>query len=260
MSMVSCQDVIDVDLDTAEPRLVIDASLDWTKGTNGNSQFIKLTLTAPYFDDSVPPATGAIITVTDSNNNTFSFVEQDNSGIYVNNSFIPEISGDYNLTIVYDNETYIASETLTSVASIDFVEQKNDGGFSGEEIELKAFYTDPAGIENFYLFEFMVVKDNSLSLIVYDDIFTDGNQIFAFYSSEDLEAGDELIIKNFGISERTFQFTNLLLEQTNENDGSPFEAQPATVRGNCVNQTNPENFPLGYFRVTESDVITYTVQ
>lgn len=260
LSIVSCQDVIEVKLDTAEPKLVIDASLSWVKGTNGSSQFIKLSLTAPYFDDTIPPATGALVTVTDSNNNTFDFLEQENSGVYINENFIPEMGGIYNLTIIYDNETYVGTETLMPVAPIDFVEQKNDGGFSGEEIEIKAYYTDPAGIKNFYLFEFIVISDNSLSLEVYDDEFTDGNQIFAFYSNEDLKPGDELFIRNSGISERTYEFTNLLLEQTNENDGSPFEAQPATVRGNCVNQTNPENYPLGYFRVTETDVLTYTVQ
>lgn len=260
ISVVSCQDVIDVDLDTAEPRLVIDASLNWIKGTDGKSQFIRLTQTAPYFADEVPPANGAVIFVTDSNNNTFNFLEQQNTGVYVNDSFIPIINGVYNLTVVYEDETYLATETLMPVVPIDTVEQKNDGGFSGEDIEIKAFYTDPAGIENFYLFEFMVLKDNSLSLNVYDDEFTDGNQIFAFYSDEDLVTGDELLIRNSGISERTYEFANLLIEQTGENNGSPFEAQPATVRGNCINQTNPSNFPLGYFRVTETDVVTYIIQ
>lgn len=260
ISVVSCQEVIDIDLNTAEPKLVIDASLSWTKETNGNFQFIKLTLTAPFFDTTVPPATGALVTVTDSSNNTFNFTEDESTGIYINENFIPVIDGVYSLTIVYNNETYVATETLTSVVPIDFVEQKNDGGFSGEDIEIKAYYTDPAGIKNHYLFEFMVLDSNTLSLEVYDDEFTDGNQIFAFYSDEDLKSGDELVIRNSGISERTYEFTNLLLEQTNESGGGPFEAQPATVRGNCINQTNPENFPLGYFRVTETDVVTYIVE
>ena len=34
----SCEDVIDVDVNNAEPRLVIEASLDWEKGTAGNGQ------------------------------------------------------------------------------------------------------------------------------------------------------------------------------------------------------------------------------
>ncbi|MEC3908521.1 DUF4249 domain-containing protein [Tamlana sp. 2201CG12-4] len=258
--ITSCQDVIDVELNTTDPKLVIDASLNWIKGTSGNNQFIRLTLSAPYFDSEIPPATGATVTVTDSKNNTFNFIEDNNTGLYINNNFIPEIDGIYNLSIIYNNETYTATERLYAVVPIDFVEQKDDGGFSGEEIEIKAFYTDPPGIENFYLFEFLVTNKNTLSLEVYDDEFTDGNQIFAFYSDEDLETGDELIIRNSGISERTYQFINILLQQTDEDSGDPFETQPATVRGNCINQTNPSNFPLGYFRVTETDVFTYTVK
>ena len=78
----SCEDVIDVNLNTAEPKLVIDASINWFKGTIGNEQQIKLSLTAPYFNTSVPPANGAIVSVSDSNSNTFNFIEEGNSGVY----------------------------------------------------------------------------------------------------------------------------------------------------------------------------------
>ena len=260
LSIVSCEDVIDVELNNAEPKLVIDASLRWIKGSDGQSQEIKLTLSAPYFDTSVPPATGAQVIVTDAADNTYNFIEEGGTGIYKTSNFVPVIGGEYRLTIVYENETYTGTETMMSVVPINRVEQKNDGGFSGEEIELKAFYTDPAGIENFYLFEFLVVNKSTLSLEVYDDEFTDGNEIFAFYSDEDLKAGDELLIANSGVSQRAYDFLNILLQQTDENGGDPFETQPATVRGNCINQTNPDNFPLGYFRVTETDIVTYIVQ
>jgi len=257
---VSCQDVIDVELNTAEPRLVIDASIHWLKGTTGNSQMVKLSLTAPYFDDSVPPATGALVSISDSSGNTFNFAEESSTGIYKNETFIPVIGEKYNLNIVYNDETYIASETMVPVVPIDFIEQANDGGFSGDEIEIKAFYTDPANEKNFYLFEFLVSERNSSTIEVYDDIFTDGNQIFAFYSEDELVSGEELIIKNSGISGRTYEFLNILVQQTDDDSGDPFETQPATVRGNCINQTNPSNFPLGYFRVSETDIFTYMVE
>ncbi|WP_298346513.1 DUF4249 domain-containing protein [uncultured Algibacter sp.] len=258
--LVSCEDVIDVDVNSSEPRLVIDASIHWLKNTPGNSQFIKLSLTAPFFDNDIPAASGAVVSVSDSNNNVFNFIEDGNSGIYRNENFNPILGEVYSLNILYNNEIYVATETMTPVASIDMVEQKDDGGFSGEEIEIKAFYTDPENTENYYLFEFSVISRNTSTLEVYDDEFTNGNQIFAFYSNENLEAGDELIITNSGISERTYEFLNILLQQTDEDSGDPFETQPATVRGNCINQTNPDNFPLGYFRVSETDVLTYIVE
>ncbi|WP_370480254.1 DUF4249 domain-containing protein [Tamlana flava] len=256
----SCEDVINLDLKNSEPRLVIDASINWEKGTDGKFQTIKLSLTAPYFDTEIPPATGAIVTVTDLKNNAFSFVEEGNSGIYNNDSFIPEIGETYYLYVTYNNELYTATETLMPVVPIESVEQKNDGGFSGNEIELKAFYTDPKDIENFYLFEFDIVKFESTFFEVYEDKFTDGNRIFAFYSNEDIALDDEIKITNYGISKRAYEYYNILLQQTDENSGDPFETQPATLRGNCINQTNPDNFPLGYFKISETDVFTYLIE
>ncbi len=256
----TCEEVVDLNLKTAEPRLVIDASLNWIKDTDGRTQYIKLSLTAPYYNTTVPPATGARITITDDNNNSFEFIEEGNTGIYTNLNFIPEINGVYNLTITYNNEIYVATESLKPVVAIESVEQKNDGGFSGEDTEIKAYYTDPKNIKNYYLFEFIKTNSNILSLDVYEDEFTDGNRIFAFYSDDTLESGDELIIKNYGISQQYFEFMNILLAQSDNNSGAPFQTQPATIRGNCINQTNPDHYPLGYFRASEVAVFQYTIE
>jgi hypothetical protein len=256
----SCEDVIDLDIPTSEPKLVIDASINWFKGSSGNEQEIKLTLSAPYFDSEIPPGNGAQVMVTDANNNTFEFIEEGNSGIYKNNSFIPVIDDIYYLNINYNGEIYSATESLKSVSEIDYVEQNDNGGFSGEETELKAFYTDPENEENYYFFEFTSNIPVIPSLEVYKDEFVNGNQIFGFYTEEDLEAGDIVTIRNYGISQRFYEFMFILLQQNSEDGGGPFETQPATVRGNCSNQTNPDNYPLGYFRLSEVDELIYTVQ
>jgi hypothetical protein len=256
----SCEDPIDVNLDTAAPKLVIDASINWFKGTSGNIQEIKLSLTAPYFNLSVPPANNAIVSVTDQNNTTFNFVEDAASGIYRTDSFMPVIDGIYDLTIEYNGETYTATETLKSVSSVEFVEQINDGGFSGDETEIKAYYTDPGNETNYYFFEFINNIPTIPTLEVYDDEFTNGNQIFAFYSEEDLRPGNELLITNYGVSERFYEFMFILLQQGGSEAGSPFEVQPSTVRGNCKNDTNPSNFPLGYFRLSQADTFSYTIE
>jgi hypothetical protein len=260
IALTSCEDVIDLNLNTSEPRLVIDASLNWIKGTTGNEQKIKLTLTAPYFDTTVPPANGAQVVIKDADNNTFNFIEESNTGIYINNNFIPEINKTYILEIIYKGETYTGTESLKSVVPIDYVEQKNDGGFSGNETELKAYYTDPADQENYYFFEFKSDVVEIPSLEVYKDEFTNGNQIFGFYSEEDLNPGNQVVIRNYGISKRFYEFMFLLLQQNSTDTGGPFETQPATIRGNIVNQTNSDNFPLGYFRLSEVDELVYTVE
>lgn len=256
----SCEDTIELNLNNAEPRLVIDASINWQKGTIGNEQAIKLSLTAPFFNEIIPPVNGAEVTVVDSNNTSFIFLEDGTTGIYRNDNFIPVLNESYTLNITYNNETYTATETMKSVVPIDFVEQNNEGGFSGEETELKAYYTDPANEANFYFFEFISNIPVIPSLEVYEDEFTDGNQIFGFYTEEELEAGDEVTIRNYGISQQFFNYMFILLQQNNDEGGGPFETQPATVRGNCINTNNPDNYPLGYFRLSEFDEVTYVVQ
>jgi hypothetical protein len=52
----------------------------------------------------------------------------------------------------------------------------------------------------------------------------------------------------------------ILLQQGSDDGGGPFETQPATVRGNCINITNPNNYPFGYFRLSEVDEVIYTIE
>lgn len=259
-TLYSCEDIIDVNIPNAEPKLVIEASINWFNGTQGNAQEIKLTQSAPYFNNNVPPANNATVSITDSSNTTFIFTEVNASGIYKNTTFIPVLNQEYTLNITYKNEEYKATETLTSVTPIDYIMQKNDGGFSGEDIEIKAFYTDPENQENYYFFEFITDISVLPTLEVYEDEFFNGNQIFAFFTEEDLEAGDALIIRNYGISNQFYEYMNILLQQSNQSGGGPFQTQPATVRGNCVNTTNPNNFPLGYFRLSQANQLIYTVE
>ena len=256
----SCEDVIDIELNNAEPRLVVEASINWLKGTSGNEQTVKLSLTAPYFDKTIPPANGAIVTITDQNDNHYNFIEQGTSGLYKNSNFMPHLNSTYRLNIKYKDEIYSATEVLKPVVPIDYVEQNLEGGFSGEETELKAYYSDPLDETNFYLFEFISDIPLIPSLSIYDDKYNNGNQNFGFYTEEDLDVGDQVIIRNYGVSERFYNYMFILLQQNSSAGGGPFETQPASVRGNCVNQTHPENFPLGYFRLSEMSQLTYTVQ
>ena len=257
---LSCEDVINLDLENEERRLVIEASINWVKGTTGNQQIVKLSLTSPYFSDVIEPANNALVTISDDNNNSFIFNEIGSSGIYRTVNFIPSTGEKYYLTIQYNNETYLAEETLTSVSDIDFIQQGNEAGLFGEDIELKAYFSDPVAEGNYYLFEFkpdiFIIPD----LNVYEDRFTNGNQMFGYYSDEDLESGQNVVIKNYGISKEFYNYMFILLQQNSQDTGGPFETQPATVKGNCINTTNPENYPLGYFRLSEVDEIVYTIE
>lgn len=255
-SLISCEDVIDVDLDQSEPRLVVEASIIWNKDTDGNQQSIKLSKTTGFYAQQNTPVVDAEIRVSDENGRSLPFRHQEN-GVYTTSYFQPIIGMTYTLEIRYENEIYTAKEQLTAVSSIDFVEQTAEGGFNGDDIEIKAYYTDPPNEQNFYLFKFYTDKVN---LEFYEDEFTNGNQIFGYYSSEELEPNDLIEIEIQGISKKYYEYLFILRSQIGTNEGGPFETMPSMVKGNIVNQTNKENYPFGYFRLSEADSISYQIQ
>lgn len=259
LSFISCEEVVNVDLKTAEPRLVVDANIDWQKGTDGKTQTIKLTTTAGYYDTVIPAATGAIVSVSSSANEVFDFIE-DTPGTYVCQSFVPKINEVYTLTIVYQGETYTATETLLATPTIKRVEQRNDGGFTGEDIEIKFFFDDFPNETNYY---FAAIKNPKKAIPQYgvlEDRYFQNNEMPIIYSDPDLTSGDVLPSRLYGISKTYFNYMNILLAQTGVTSGGPFTTPPATVRGNIVNQTNFDNYALGYFRLGEMEFLEYTVE
>lgn len=257
---IACEDVVNIELDTAPAKLVIDASLKWEKGTTGNEQTIKLTTTTDFYATTIPVASGAVVFVRDENGNQFDFIETPGTGNYVCTNFISAINRNYTLTVIYNGQTYTASEKLIAVPTIDSVEQNNNGGFTGSEIEVKFFFQDNGIDDNFYLTQFNTSYRLLPDYDVIDDEFFQGNQMFGLYSNEDLKTNDQIQFTLHGISERYYNYMNVLLGIAGTNGGSPFQTPPATVRGNIINQTNFDNFALGYFSVSETDQQTYIVQ
>lgn len=257
-TVTSCEEVIDLDLDESEPRLVIDASMLWYIGTPGNNQQIKLSETIGFYEEGIEPVIDAEVIINTGNGEEFIFAHQEN-GIYQNSNFIPEFDENYTLEISYNDELYTATSSFVPVAGIDYIEQNDEGGFTREDLEVEVFFTDPAGEDNFYLFSFSNITTSKFSLEIYEDEFTDGNQVSSSYSNEDLAAENEIHITMEGISEPFYNYLFILRSQGGNNGGGPFQSQPATVKGNIVNQTKPENYPFGYFRLSEVDSTTYIV-
>lgn len=257
----SCEDVVDIPLDTANPKLVIDANIHWQKGTTGNEQKIKLSTTGNYYSSTIPTVSGAMVYINNSSNTIFNFTETiAGSGEYVCNNFIPVVNEIYTLTVIHQGATYTSTEKLLATPPINYIEQTLENGFGEEEIQVKFFYQDNGAEDNFYL---IGVKNPNFSIPEYgviEDKFFQGNQMFGIYRSPDIKANDVLEISVQGISERYFNYMNKLLNIAGSSNGSPFATPPATLRGNIVNQTNIENYPLGYFHLSEIDRRSYVVQ
>jgi hypothetical protein len=249
-----------VDLDTAAPKLVIDASIDWIKGTAGNEQKIKLSTTTGYYSTAFPTVSGADIVITNSANTVFSFRENPGTGEYFCTDFHPVIGEAYTLRVVLNGETYTATETCTGVPDIENnIVQNNTGGFRGDEVEIKYFYQDNGNEENYYLHRVQSPVSAFPDYKAKDDGKSQGNLMQEIFSDEDLKAGDMINIRLYGISRRYYDYFRKLLTASGASKG-PFQTIPGSVRGNIINQTHFENFAYGYFRLSEVAVRDYTVR
>lgn len=257
----SCQDVVDIPLNTDKPRLVIDASINWEKGTSGANQTIKLTTTTNFYSNKIPVVSGATITVTNSSNVVFNFIETPNTGLYLCNNFVPILNADYTLNISSNGQNYSATQTLKSVAPILNVTQEVQTGVVRNNIlKFNANYVDPANVDNYYLYKYIFPRDIKARYNNDEDTFFQGNPFFSIAFKDELVPGDLVKITHYGITKEYYNYMNILLSVSGSQGGGPFQSPPATVRGNIKNTTDFGNFPFGYFRLSESSTFNYTVQ
>ncbi|WP_116788418.1 DUF4249 domain-containing protein [Flavobacterium psychrotrophum] len=257
--LTGCEEVVDVDLETAAPRLVIDASINWEKETPGTVQTIKLTTTTGYYNTEIPVVSNATVFITNSRGFVYNFTETPGTGSYVCANFLPESGQTYVLTVINDGQTYTATETLYDVPNVTHIQQTDNGGFLGEDKEVRFFFNDPADEENYYMVRYDTDVIPFPEYDVMEDRFTNGNEMFNYFSHEDLKTGDKLDIKLYGISKQYYNYMAKLLDVAGGSGGGPFTTPPATVRGNVVNQTDESNYALGYFRLSQVYQFTYPV-
>ncbi|WP_257670087.1 DUF4249 domain-containing protein [Parapedobacter tibetensis] len=255
-SFVGCEEVIDVDLDETESRLVIDATLTWEKGTDGATQKIKLSTTTDYYAAEVPPVSGATVSVSNAAGQRFDFVENPGTGEYVCADFVPELNGVYELEVVVGDQTYTATETLVPVPEISRAEQRVLDIF-GDNIEVRFYFNDDGEAEHFYFTELMTDLERFPQYALLDNQYAEGNELFQSFIHEELSSGDEIRMRLLGISRQFYNFMALILSSAGDN---PFSTPPANIRGNIVNQTTAENYAFGYFRLSEIDVAVYAVE
>lgn len=254
----SCEEVIDVELPTSETRLVIDAIIGYNDN-NGEPITIgqiTLTLTAPFLNAEVQPARDAQVFIT--NEDTGSRIEllESEPGIFRDGFPNLEFGVDYTIEVIYQNNVYTATEQLQRTGEITSLRQ--DDGFlldEEKETEIVVSFNDVPDERNYYLFAFGL--DNYL---VSDDEFYQNSSLTFSYFYEDLEPNDVITITLLGIDQQFANYVNLALVQAGEDGGGPFQVPTATVKGNIVNTTEPDNFPFGYFALGEFDVQLFTVE
>lgn len=255
----SCEDVIDLELESSKPRLVIDAqfSVYTTETPVRTNGLIKLSLTTDFFSTEQSPVTNATVSITDLNSGTvYPFTSNGTAGYYqsLTTTFTPEFNTRYKLDINYDNEDYTSETTLIPTVPIDNVEQGDGILFDEDDTELIVSFTDHVNRDDFYIFDL----DFGEFLTTSDEFFQGETFKFSYYY-DDLSSGKEVVVKINGADEQFFNYMDLILAQSGESPGGPFQPSPSTIRGNIINSTNADNYALGYFRISETYEYTITI-
>ncbi len=251
---VSCEDPIEIDIPDGPERLVVEG---WITDQPGPYE-IKLSVTNNFNDSAPnPKVENALVSVMDNLGGVFEFVEI-SSGTYVSSSeWKGQVDVQYTCMIILPDGTEIIStpEPLNAVPEIDSLFYKEVfpanivDGIIQEEFFLGSTIQDPANMDNFYRWR-ITQNGNPLidveSIIIFSDRFVDGNDFQLEVPQLLFGRLDTIIVRQESISEKAFDYYDLLIAQATTLGQSSGTA-PAVLRGNMVNRSNPEEIVLGYF-------------
>ncbi len=249
----SCEDVIDIELPEAAPRLVIDAAIEKQLTPEGNLirdvAIVNLSLTTPFFNQEDNFVNTAIVSITNLNNNNVFTLENIGLGNYsiFDNSFILEENVSYKLMVNYNNEIYESEAELNSSTPFNSICQLKNESQLNDGIAVEITFNDIPNQENFY---FLDLGDANF-ITIDDDFFVDGEEIkFTYFFDENVTL--DHLFKIHGSTKRFNTFADALLQLSSGDSNGPFATVPFQARGNIVNTSNSENFPFGYFRISET--------
>jgi len=254
ISMFSCEDVIEVEVQNTTPRLVIDAQFNmYTKEQQLRLEGgVRLSFSANYFDEELPVVKDALVTITHLNSGLeYPLLFDESIGMFVPDKidFLTDFNSKYELSVLHQGQAYTGSTVFVPVPPILKAVQGTKTLFSGDETEIILSFQDFSEREDFYLYDF----GQEIYRPIEDRFFQGEEFVFShFYSSGEVKVGDIITIKAHGVEEQYYNYFNLILTLTDSN-GGPFQSLPASSRGNILNVTQPDNYPLGYFLISESD-------
>ncbi|MBL6445061.1 DUF4249 domain-containing protein [Fulvivirga sp. 29W222] len=274
----ACEDTIDVDLDKADPVLVVDAWIN----DKPEDQVIRLTMSQPYFEQSLPPeVSGATVTVKDNEGKIYSFMEHD-AGKYVwtptaVNPTLGKIGNVYTLNIqLQDGDSYLSATTMNRTAQVDSISftYEEETPFFPESYLAEVWARDQVGVGDSYWIRaykngVLLNKPQEVNL-AFDAAFTEGSNFDGITFIEPIrrginpvdldedddfippyDLGDSIYVEIHSISNEAFYFLTEVVIQTDRPGGfSELFAQPlANVPTNIYATENTGKGVVGFFNV-----------
>ncbi|ALO14091.1 hypothetical protein L21SP5_00412 [Salinivirga cyanobacteriivorans] len=241
LSAISCEKVIEVDLDDSEPKLVIEATL--LEGDNECK--VVISKSAPYFDSSpIEKIDNATVTLYfEGNELVIPNVEPGEYRLQVD----AEADVEYKLEVEVEGNLYTAFSYMPQSIPIDSIYAIYEEGFGPFESGYTVYVmlSDPAGIANYYRFTHYLngeYQNEADDLLVLDDNLNDGSQPMIPLRQQAFEEGDMVEVNLIHFDEASYDYFRTLGDIIGSGMG-PNSGSAAP--GNPI--SNWSNNALGYF-------------
>lgn len=213
----SCEKVIELDLSTADAKLVIEGNITNQAGP----YFVKLTKTLPFDQPSIyPGVAGATITISDNTGVKDTLVYTD-KGIYRTSTLQGIVGRTYTLNVISEGKTYEAKSTMPAFVPLDTI-RISSFTFGGlEQKFLIPVYTDPKELGNNYNFRLIVNDTLDKSYITWNDNTNNGvpNQRPLGRSDSNFKTGDDVFLEMQCVDLSAFNYYFTLAELANGGAG-----------------------------------------
>ncbi|MDM1049228.1 DUF4249 domain-containing protein [Sphingobacterium hotanense] len=240
LGFASCEEKIDVDLNTANAKVVIEADLN----NLDRNQEIMVSRTVA-FDESraFEPVDNAVVSVVTGSGSTFNF-ESIGGGRYSHSNMGIIAQQEYTLNVSVDGQTYSSTTRMPNYVEVDSVGVTKENIFNEDYYFVNLSFDDPEGVENYYKYnvEIIGVGDNATAMqfnSVYSDKFNDGLHVTHQIGGRNAEIanGDNVRVRRYCIAKDVYKYWS---EYQSTNPGSASPANPTS---------NISNGALGYFSV-----------
>ena len=170
----SCEKVIDLDLNTTAPVIVVDGQVT-------NSLIVGSIVNLSYTnkvnsDNNIVPLIGATVTIQEDNGTVYSLPEVLN-GVYRNASLVGITGKTYHLKVVTNAVTLTSSSKMPTMVNFDSLVVEDFPNFGKTVKVVTPFYNDPNGLGNNY--NLLMIKNGRLikDAFAFDDSFIDGKKV-----------------------------------------------------------------------------------
>lgn len=242
LGLTSCTKVIDVNLDNAPAKVVIEGKIN-----NNELATVKLSKTVEVDkNNTFPPLTGATVTISDNNGNTETLQDMGN-GVYMGKNIVGTPGNTYSLTVLVEGDTYTSVSTMPALVPVDSLSTRTFSGFGDGTDFVVVHYVDPATTGNYYRAVLYINDSLVPDIFIEDDVFINGNvrEAVLFSGEYELISGDRIRAEINCIDKSVYDY---LLELTEVN-GSSDVASPSNPISNIKGDA------LGFFTAQTSSIV-----